>query len=139
MPYAMCTLHCTPYRRVTRARRRHLHTWCCVELYTNRSRGVNVLYQYIRRSTGQLSVDNSYTESHENSKKQKVYLLILTHKRRGYCVLQTVRDRIPVAARFCAPVHIGPGAHPSSYTMVTGSFQGVERPGRGVDHPLPYH
>ena len=26
------------------------------------------------------------------------------------------------------------GAHPASYTMDTGSFQGVKRPGRGVDH-----
>jgi hypothetical protein len=29
----------------------------------------------------------------------------------------------------------GPGAHPASYTMVTGSFLGVKRSGRGVDHP----
>ena len=28
-----------------------------------------------------------------------------------------------------------PGAHPTSYTMGTGSFPGVKRPGRGVDHP----
>ena len=27
-----------------------------------------------------------------------------------------------------------PGAHPASYTMGTGSFPGVKRPGRGVDH-----
>jgi len=26
-------------------------------------------------------------------------------------------------------------AHPASYTMGTGSFVGVKRPGRGVDHP----
>ena len=38
-------------------------------------------------------------------------------------------------ARFSAPVQIGPGAHPASYTMGTGSFLGVKRPGRGVDHP----
>jgi hypothetical protein len=29
----------------------------------------------------------------------------------------------------------GPGANPASYTMGTGSFPGVKRPGRGVDHP----
>ena len=30
----------------------------------------------------------------------------------------------------------GPGAHPASYTMGTGSlFPGQKRPGRGVDHP----
>ena len=28
------------------------------------------------------------------------------------------------------------GAHPASYTLVTGSFPGVKRPRRGVDHPL---
>jgi hypothetical protein len=43
--------------------------------------------------------------------------------------------RNPVGARFSAPVQTGPGAHPASYTMGTGSFPGVKRPGRGVDHP----
>ena len=37
-------------------------------------------------------------------------------------------------ARFSAPVKTGPGAHPASYTMGTGSFPGVKRPGPGVDH-----
>jgi hypothetical protein len=46
-------------------------------------------------------------------------------------------DRIPVGARFYAPVQTGPGAHPTSYTMRTGSFPGVKRPGRGVDPPPP--
>ena len=46
-------------------------------------------------------------------------------------------DRIPVRARFSAPVQTGPGTHPASYTAVTGSFPGVKRPGRGVDHPPP--
>ena len=40
-------------------------------------------------------------------------------------------------ARFSAPVQTGPGAHPASCTMGTGSFPGVKRPGRGVDHPPP--
>jgi hypothetical protein len=31
--------------------------------------------------------------------------------------------------------HLGPGAHPGSCTMGSGSFPGVKRPGRGVDHP----
>jgi hypothetical protein len=44
-------------------------------------------------------------------------------------------DRIPVEARFSAPIQTGPGAHPASYTMGTGSFLGVKRLGRGVDHP----
>jgi hypothetical protein len=42
-----------------------------------------------------------------------------------------------VGARFSAPVQTGPGAHPASYTMGAGSFQGVRRPGSGVDHPSP--
>jgi len=32
-------------------------------------------------------------------------------------------------------VQTGPGAHPASYIMGTGSFPGVKRPGCGVDHP----
>ena len=47
-------------------------------------------------------------------------------------------DRIPVGARFSAPVQIGPGAHPASCTMGTGSFPGVKS-GQGVTltpHPL---
>jgi len=37
--------------------------------------------------------------------------------------------------RYSAPVQIGPGAHPASCTMGTGSFLGVNWPGRGVHHP----
>jgi hypothetical protein len=44
-------------------------------------------------------------------------------------------DRIPVGARFSAPVQAGPGAHPATYTMVTVTFPGKKRPGLGVDHP----
>jgi hypothetical protein len=47
-------------------------------------------------------------------------------------------DRIPVGARFSALVQTGPGAHPASCIMGTGSFPGVES-GRGVTltpHPL---
>jgi hypothetical protein len=42
-----------------------------------------------------------------------------------------------VGTRFSAPVQTGPGAHPASYTMGTGSFPGVKRPGRGVNHLTP--
>jgi hypothetical protein len=41
-------------------------------------------------------------------------------------------------ARSSARVQSGPGAHKASYTMGNGFFQGVKRPGRGVDHPSPY-
>jgi hypothetical protein len=44
-------------------------------------------------------------------------------------------NQIPVGARFFPPVQNGPGAHPASYTMGTGSPLGVKRAGRGVDHP----
>jgi hypothetical protein len=47
-------------------------------------------------------------------------------------------DRIPVGARFSAPVHTGPGALPTSGTMGTGSSPGVKS-GRGetlTPHPL---
>ena len=39
--------------------------------------------------------------------------------------------------RFSAPVQTGTGAHPASCTMGTGSFPGVKRLGRDVDHPPP--
>jgi hypothetical protein len=44
-------------------------------------------------------------------------------------------DRIPVGARFSAPIQTGSEAHPASCTMGTGSFPGASRPGRGADHP----
>jgi len=43
-----------------------------------------------------------------------------------------------VEARFSAPLQTGPEAHPAYYTMGTGSFSGVKRPGRGVDHTPPF-
>jgi len=36
---------------------------------------------------------------------------------------------------FCAPVQTSPGVHPAPYTIGTGSFPGVKRPGCGVKHP----
>jgi hypothetical protein len=47
-------------------------------------------------------------------------------------------DRIPLEARFSAPVQTGPGAQPASYTIGTGSYMGVKRPERGVDHPTTF-
>ena len=43
-------------------------------------------------------------------------------------------DQMLVGARFSALVQKTPGVHPASYTMGTGSFPGVKRPGSGVDH-----
>jgi len=44
-------------------------------------------------------------------------------------------NQIPVEVKFSALVHIGPGAHPDTYTMGTGLFPGEKRPRRGVNHP----
>ena len=40
-------------------------------------------------------------------------------------------------ARFSAPAHTDPGAHPTSYTMDTQSFTGVKRQWSGVYHQPP--
>jgi hypothetical protein len=43
-----------------------------------------------------------------------------------------------VVVRFTAPVQTGPGTHPASYTVGTGSFLGVKQPEHVVHHlPLP--
>jgi len=39
-----------------------------------------------------------------------------------------------LGARFSAPVQIGSETHPASYTTGAGSFPGIKRPERGVDH-----
>jgi hypothetical protein len=47
-------------------------------------------------------------------------------------------DRIPVGARFSAPVQTGPGAHQASCTMGTGPFPGgIKRPRRDADPSTP--
>ena len=46
-------------------------------------------------------------------------------------------DRVPVWARFSAPVLTGRGAHPASHTIGTGSLPGVKRQGRGLDYRPP--
>jgi hypothetical protein len=46
-------------------------------------------------------------------------------------------DRIPVGAKFFAPVETGPRARPASCTMGTGSFLGVRRPGRDTVPSTP--
>ena len=44
-------------------------------------------------------------------------------------------DRITVGEILSAPVLTKPAAHKASYTMGTGSYPGVKRTGRGVNHP----
>jgi hypothetical protein len=82
--------------------------------------------------------------------KGKACILLIPHTRYGGLVSSVgiatgygleVRRSNPggseVGARFFAHVQTGPGAHPASCTMNTGSFPGVKRPGRGADHPPP--
>ena len=47
----------------------------------------------------------------------------------------TVQESNLGGGRFSATVQTGHGAHPASYTMGTGSFPGIKRPGPSVDHP----
>jgi hypothetical protein len=47
------------------------------------------------------------------------------------------KKNIPGGTKFSATVRTGPGAHPASSTMGTGSFPGVKRPWRGADNPPP--
>jgi hypothetical protein len=65
----------------------------------------------------------------------KNQVCILGVKSAGAATGWTVGDRILVGARFFVPVQTGPGTHPASCTMGTGSFPGVKWPGRGADHP----
>jgi len=42
-----------------------------------------------------------------------------------------------VAPRFSSPVRTGPGVHPASYTVGTGSFLGAKQPGVAMTtHPI---
>ena len=49
------------------------------------------------------------------------------------------KKKVSVGATYAAPVQIGPGAHPASYTInwYRVSFPGVKRLGRGFNHPPP--
>jgi hypothetical protein len=46
-----------------------------------------------------------------------------------------VGDRIPLSSAFSTTTQTGPGAHPASFAVGTGSFSEVKRPGCGVNHP----
>ena len=96
----------------------------------------NVLFIVIMQHTNILGVQNlhfdfnniTYTHLHCGLGRSR-YSDLLRAGRFG--------DRILVGARFSAFVQAGPAAHPAFYTMDTGSFPGVKRPGRGVNHPPP--
>jgi hypothetical protein len=66
------------------------------------------------------------------------YYYTIIQSRTDWLQAERSADRIPVVARFSAPVLTGPGAHPASCTMGTGSFPGVKS-GRGVTlTPTPF-
>jgi len=44
-------------------------------------------------------------------------------------------NRIPLEARFSAPVHNSSWTHPTFCTVGTGSLPGIKRPGLGLKHP----
>jgi hypothetical protein len=66
-----------------------------------------------------------YSKDKSQKRQDKEVRIKYTHKKARW------------GARFFSPVHTGPGAHPASYKMGTGSFPGVKRPWRGVNHPPP--
>jgi hypothetical protein len=49
----------------------------------------------------------------------------------------TVRGSKLDDVKFSFTVQTGPGAHPASYSMSTGSFLRVKQPERGFDHLFP--
>jgi hypothetical protein len=57
-----------------------------------------------------------------------------TKGQKGQTRSTIVFKKIPVGARFFAHAQTGPGPHPASCTMGTGSFPGVNQPGRCTDH-----
>ena len=78
------------------------------------------------------------TRSHIMERMWQYTLLADFTSRMGPAVGRVSVVGIANGARFSAPVQTGPGAHPTSCTMGTGSFLGVKS-GRGVTltpHPL---
>ena len=51
--------------------------------------------------------------------------------------LDSVGTEFLVGVRFSTTIQTGPRAHPTSYTMGTGSLLGVKQMGHGIDHPTP--
>ena len=72
-----------------------------------------------------------------------IHLIFTTYS--VYCLIipitvSVLQDKtvptFPILCSFIPFFQTDPGAHPASYTMGTGSFPGVKRPGRGADpHP----
>jgi hypothetical protein len=68
----------------------------------------------------------SKDKMHENQDKETSTDEVQTEYKRN--------EKQNCGGRFCAPLQTSHGAHPASYTKGTGSFLGVKRLGRGVNH-----
>jgi hypothetical protein len=105
------------------------------------SRGVNELSQTVL----DIRLSETLTEAPYDLKYQKTNMTSFgnsTSSRQRSRYSNSLRagrsgDRIPVEARFSASLQTCSEARLATYTMVTGSFPGVKRPRRGVDHLLP--
>jgi hypothetical protein len=76
-------------------------------------------------------VSTDKTKCRTNERKKQVGM--------KYRVQENVKTKIPVRARFFAPIQTSPGVHPTSYTLGTRSLS-RELSGRGValtTHPHP--
>jgi hypothetical protein len=96
---------------------------------------IHILYLLIMLDTLLLRPSLHFTQLHSTSlhfTQYKILLLIYSHSGYG---LDSPGIESRWGARFFAHVQTGPGAHPASCTMGTGSFPRVNRPGRGADHP----
>jgi hypothetical protein len=83
---------------------------------------------------------NFWTIQHIKIFEQKlgeIYIVVFNTVDWFRHTLSTVVFLLSQGARFSATAQTGPGAHPASYTMGSGSFPGVKRSGCGTDHPLP--
>ena len=85
-----------------------------------------------------LHTENKYSEPVISLSIISVYMLIFCGS--GYLsqyfdslLARLSGDRIPVGTRFFPPIQTGRGAQPASYTVGSGSFSELKRPGRGVD------
>jgi hypothetical protein len=95
--------------------------------------------QTVRRISNAIRANTKHPPHTNNSHNKNSEGYYKWQKRRRYSdSLQAGRsgDRIPVEARLSATVQTSLGTHLASYTVGTGSFTRVKRPGRGVDHPL---
>jgi hypothetical protein len=118
-----------------RPQRTHIYTRHNIQKWLT----TNILFQqildiWISPSHSNLRISFSVTISSNNLKINQSY------KGRDGVVGTVTRQRAwrfgirtPGGSKSFRTFQTGPGSHPVSYTMGTGSFPGVKRPGPGVD------